>query len=75
MTETIERITVEGDDITVSLMVWRRFRRPMPGLVERVYDLNRDLADLGPFLAVGTVVEMPIPVASEIEVLDPVRLW
>ena len=34
MNQVIEPITVAGDFISVSLVVWRRFKRPMPGLVE-----------------------------------------
>lgn len=56
-----ETITVRGDGITLSLLVWRRFRQPMPGLVEQVYDLNPGLADLGPILPYETSVTMPIP--------------
>jgi phage tail protein X len=75
MSEVIERITVEGDAITVSLLVWRRFRRPMPGLVEQILDRNRGLADLGPILPVGTVVDLPVPTPRAPQLLDPIRLW
>ncbi|NKX42556.1 hypothetical protein HGG71_13965 [Rhodobacteraceae bacterium R_SAG2] len=34
MDQVIETVTVEGDGLTVSVIVWRRFKRPMPGLVE-----------------------------------------
>lgn len=70
-----ETVTVEGDFLTVSLIVWRRFHRPMPGLVEQIYDLNPGLADLGQFLPVGTVFEMPIPIPRSKQHLDPIRLW
>jgi phage tail protein X len=75
MTETTERITVEGDGVTVPLVVWRRFRRPMPGLVERVYASNPSLAEAGPYLPVGTSFTLPIPVPRPREELDPIRLW
>ena len=70
-----ETVTVEGDALTVSLIVWRRFHRPMPGLVEQIYDLNPGLADLGQTLPVGTRFEMPIPIPRAQQVLDPIRLW
>jgi phage tail protein X len=75
MSEVIERITVEGDAITLSLLVWRRFRRPMPGLVETTLDNNPELANLGPVLPVGTVIDLHVPTPREPQLLDPVRLW
>lgn len=75
MDPVIETVTVEGDGLTVSTIVWRRFKRPMPGLVEAIYDLNPGLADLGQTLPVGTIFEMPIPIPREQQVLDPIRLW
>ena len=75
MDQVIETVTVEGDGLTVSVIVWRRFKRPMPGLVEAIYDLNPGLADLGQTLPVGTRFEMPIPIPREQQVLDPIRLW
>ena len=70
-----ETVTVEGDALTVSLIVWRRFHRPMPGLVEQIYDMNPGLADLGQTLPVGTRFEMLIPIPRAQQVLDPIRLW
>ena len=70
-----ETVTVAGDGLTVSLIVWRRFRRPMPGLVEDIYDINPGLADYGQILPVGITFEMPIPIPREQQVLDPIRLW
>lgn len=75
MDQVIETVTVEGDGLTVSTIVWRRFKRPMLGLVEAIYDLNPGLADLGQTLPVGTSFDMPIPIPREQQVLDPIRLW
>ena len=75
MDQLIETVTVEGDGLTVTTLVWRRFKRPMPGLVEAIYDLNPGLADLGQTLPVGTIFDMPIPIPREQQVLDPIRLW
>ena len=75
MTVLTETVTVEGDDLTLSLIVWRRFKRPMPGLVEAILDLNQDFADLGAILPVGTAFEMPVPVPRARTLLDPIRLW
>lgn len=70
-----EPVVVEGEGLTVSLIVWRRFRRPMPGLVERIHEQNPGLADLGPVLPVGARFRMPIPPARDEPRLDPIRLW
>jgi len=71
----IEPVTVEGEFITVSLIVWRRFKRPMPGLVEQIHDINPGLADLGAFLPVGTTFDMPVSTPREPAILDPIKLW
>lgn len=71
----VERVTVEGEFITVSLIVWRRFHRPMPGLVEQILNLNPGLGGLGTFLPIGTGFDMPVPTPREPAILDPVKLW
>ena len=75
MTDVTETVTVAGDALTVSLIVWRRFHRPMPGLVEQIYDINPGLAEYGQTLPVGITFEMPIPIPRPQQVLDPIRLW
>jgi phage tail protein X len=71
----IETYVLEGDAIAIDLMIWRRFRRPMPGLVERVLDLNPGLADLGPLLPAGTRVSIPVDTPSGPATLPVVKLW
>ena len=74
-TDVIETITVEGEGLTVPLLVWRRFRRPMPGLAERILEMNPGIADLGAFLPVGTKILMPIPTQRPAPLIKTVRLW
>lgn len=71
----VERITIEGEFITVPLIVWRRFHRPMPGLVEQILALNPGLGERGTVLPLGTTFDMPVPAPREPAVLDPIRLW
>lgn len=71
----IEPVKVEGEFITVSLIVWRRFRRPMPGLVEQIHDMNPGLSELDAFLPVGTSFDMPLPTPREPAILDQIKLW
>lgn len=74
----VETVTVAGEGITVPLLVWRRFRRHMPGMVERVLDENPGLPDLGLYLPLGTVVRIPIPAAETdgtARVAERIQLW
>ena len=75
MSTVTETVTVEGDALTISLIVWRRFKRPMPNMVDAILDANPGLADLGPILPLGTIFEMSVPVPRDNQVLDPIRLW
>jgi phage tail protein X len=76
MSETYELVTVKGEGFTLSRIIWRRFRAPMPGLHERTLEHNPGLADFAMFLPVGTKFELVIPGADE-EVENTVlrRLW
>jgi phage tail protein X len=56
---TYELFTVKGDNLTVSKIVWRRFRRTRPGLVERILADNPGLAGHGEYISVGTVIRIP----------------
>lgn len=72
----IETITVAGDHISVDLLIWRRFKKYNEDLCERVLDFNPGLADLGPILPIGTVVNIPLD-APELQPVerDVVSLW
>lgn len=71
-----ETFVVEGDNIPLDMLIWRRFLTPTPGLVERTLELNRDLADKGLILPVGTKVVIPIDAPSPTQKLvKVVRLW
>ena len=63
--DSYDLVTVEGDFITVDLIVWRRYRQVTNnGLVtERMLDDNPHLAELSrtsPFIPVGTQVRVPL---------------
>lgn len=75
MSETIETVKVEREGLTLSRIIWRRFKRQVPGLVERVLDINPGLSALGPILPVGTVIKIPIPNVRQNPDVTPVRLW
>jgi phage tail protein X len=72
----IETIVVQGDDISVDLLVWRRFRDHRDGFVERVLEANPGLAELGPILPLGTEVRLPLDAPETRPLEQPVvRLW
>jgi phage tail protein X len=77
MSGSVETVTVTSEGMTLSKMIWRRFKRPMPGLVEKTlaYAPNRGLAKLGVVLPVGTVVYLPIDVLVAAPERTTVRLW
>lgn len=72
---TTETYVAATDGVAIDSMVWRRFRKPMPGLVERILDLNPGLADLGPLLPAGTTVVIPIDAPTGPAVVNVVKLW
>jgi len=75
MSEVIERITVEGDAITLSLLVWRRFRRPMPGFVEQILDRNPELASSARICPSALLSTCLCRRRANLQLLDPIRLW
>lgn len=70
-----ETVTVASEGLTLSLIIWRRFRRARPGLVERVLDLNPGLAEAGPVLPVGTTFVLPIDPDPPPNAPRVVSLW
>ncbi|KIC09819.1 P2-like protein prophage tail protein X-like protein [Leisingera sp. ANG-M1] len=61
----------EGD--TVDEIVWRHYGSHVAGALETVLEANPGLADHGPFLPLGTLVQLPeIEVPKEAET---VSLW
>jgi phage tail protein X len=75
MATTFENITVDTEGLTVSLIVWRRFRRPTSRIVERIYEDTPGLAALGPILPVGTTFRIPIDQPRESTTIEPISLW
>lgn len=62
--------TKTGDMIDA---ICHRYYGSQSGAVERVYEANRSLADYGPVLPSGLVIELPeIPVALTVKA---VKLW
>ena len=73
---TSETITVKAEGLTLDQLVWRKYRKPIPRLVEDILALNPGLAQLGPFLPIGTTVVLPIlEQPAETQAREIVQLW
>lgn len=70
MTQTV--YARQGD--TVDAICWRTFGTTA-GVVERVYEMNRGLAALGPVLPMGTPVVLPDTNDVGTRVLATIQLW
>lgn len=58
-----ELYVVQGDYATVDLIVWQRYRRRAPGVVERTLEDNPHLSvahRTSPFVPPGTFLRLPI---------------
>lgn len=76
MTKTRETLEVKTDFVTVDLLLWRRLGVEVPGLVEKTLALNPGLATLGPYLPVGTLVELELDTPTDTAPAQRVtRLW
>jgi phage tail protein X len=61
--DSYDLVTVEGDWITLDLIIWQRYKMPAFGIFEIALDKNPHLAKLhkvSPFLPIGTQVRIPI---------------
>lgn len=72
---TVEIYTVDGDGLALDLILWRRYRRPTPGLAEAVLDMNQGLAAQGPFIARGTALQIPLDTPTAPSEIAVVQLW
>ena len=57
----IETLTVVAEQTTLDLLLWRRFRREIPSLVEDTLRRNPGLAKIGGLLPVGMTIEVQTP--------------
>ena len=57
----IETLTVTTEQTTLDLLLWRRFRREVPGLVEDTLRRNPGLARIGVLLPVGMTIDVQTP--------------
>jgi phage tail protein X len=74
-TAVYETYVTNGDGLPLDLIIWRRYRRKTPGLVEATYGFNPGLAQLGMFLPRGTQIKIPVVAPATVTQLPVVRLW
>lgn len=74
---TTEEYTVASDGVTVDLIIWNRFKAPMPGLIEYLLAMpeNQGLEHCNAVLPLGTVVYVPIPAPASQTVAPVIDLW
>jgi phage tail protein X len=70
-----ETIRISGEGLTISVLVWRRYRRLRPGLVERILTLNPGVASQGMFLPVGTSLVLPVETRKVTTDQTAIALW
>lgn len=75
MTTTFEEYEVKSEGFTISRIIWRRFKKPMLGMHERILELNQGLAARGPELPVGTKLIIPIDPPAATPNREVVQLW
>jgi phage tail protein X len=69
-------ITVKGDDVTLDLLLWRRFGRTGQSMTEATLALNPGLAALGAVVPLGTRVVLPdAPPVAAVAMMQPVSLF
>ena len=71
----LEIFTVSGDGLMLDAILWRRYRRATPGLLERTLDINPGLAALGPIIPHGTKIMIPIDPVPTPKIIDVIKLW
>ena len=81
MAVTFENVVIVGDNIEPGKLIWRRYRRPAPGIKELFLDINVHLREhliASPYLPVGVGVLIPIDadiLAGAPSPIDAVALW
>lgn len=70
-----ETYIVQGDGLSVDAIIWQRYQRRTPKLVEQTLDLNPGLAELGPTIPHGTVVRIPRLAPPAERQVSVIRLW
>lgn len=70
-----ETYVVRGDGVPLDLIIWRRYRRSIPGIVEATLSINPGLAALGPRIPHGTTVRIPVDKPTSVRQVPIIRLW
>lgn len=69
-----EIFTVPSVGLSLSQIIWRRYRRAAPGIIEPVLNANPGLYAVADELTPGMKIKLPV-VAGEPPREQPVTLW
>lgn len=75
MTDNVEIYVVAGEGMMLDRIIWQRYRRATPGMLERTLDINPGLAAFGPIIPNGTRIALPILPAQTPKVVAVTKLW
>ncbi len=68
-----DKVMIEG--MTLSAVIWKKFRKQPIGFLEKVMDLNPDIVE-DQIIAVGTVISFPVEeLDAKPTSTKTVRLW
>ena len=73
----LEQYEIQSEGMTVSKMIWRRYRRPMIGLLEVTLELpeNYLLEHQDAMLTPGAIVFLPVVRQDEFGQIQVITLW
>lgn len=55
-----EQITVKSEGYSLRRLIWERYQKPTPGLIEPILESNPGLARVAYEIPVGTSIKLPI---------------
>ena len=58
---SLEILTVTKELTTLDLLLWRRFKRDVPGLVEKTFAMNPDIVFDNEYLKLGRQIKVETP--------------
>lgn len=70
-----ETVVVRAQGLSISQLIWRRYKRRPPGVLEEILDVNRGISALPVHLPVGTVIKLPIVAADTEQDDEAIALW
>ena len=71
-----QKVEVKSELVSVDLVVWQKYKWPMPGVFEQTLDQNYGLAAKGVILPLGTTFDLPLLNPTDVvPTTKVVKLW